>query len=336
MRGRIDHGGTPLACRGGKFADELRFGQVGPVSAWHFFLHHFQLEARGVENVLVVGQPKRFSCISGGNILLHGARSEPDGRAVPGDTPLGCQDGPAHLREAAGEKRRDGFNNVMFGLEPGHVQGPVHWTALESVVLKGAKAHKRFHLVHVAPHRLRHLRGLDAVGVKWVVAQAWLVRVAPKQAVQKPKALRVAVQNDVLAQQQKVGRHTHTRTGYVIRCTRVILEFRWWLTGKQICSNGICTMPADFCWLGLLCQQAPCMLPKPGQVGGVGQGDGFVTGGRFTLDAVVVVEQIVFCVHPLATVKTVRPVMARVEPGAPDVRTPAYCPGGDLEAARMA
>ena len=144
----------------------------------------------------------------------------------PTHTALRRQDDPAHLREAPRKKRRDGFNNVVLGFEPGDMQRAELRAVLKGLIFDRAKAHECLHLVHVAAHGMGQMRGLHAVGVEGIVPQAGLVHEPPQQAVEQAKAARVAVQDDGFAQLQKAGRHAHCR------CARPSLPSRSGRSGR--------------------------------------------------------------------------------------------------------
>jgi hypothetical protein len=105
-------------------------------------------------------------------------------------------------------------------LEPGHVQR----LARMLVVAHLAEAHEGLHLVDVAPHRLRHLLGLQHVGVERVVAQR---RARAPAATAADRAARSgpgpAVQHHHLAQPQERRRHQRGGRLGMLRNGRVSL-----------------------------------------------------------------------------------------------------------------
>ena len=121
------------------------------------------------------------------------------------------QDGPAHLREAPRKKRRGGFNDVVLGFKPRHMQRPAGRVGPKRFVLHRGEAHKGFHLVHVAAYGLGQMLSAHAVGVQRVVPQTRLMHQPPEQAVEQAETIRVAVQDHALAQRQKFGRHVDGR-----------------------------------------------------------------------------------------------------------------------------
>ena len=185
-------------------ADKLRFGQVVPVTARHFFLHHLELQAGRVEGVLVVGQPELLACVCWRGVALVGTRAKLCFCAVPLHRPFRRQNGPAHLRKATRKKRRNGFNNVVFGLKPCHMQRPASGPGIEGFVSHSSEAHKSLHFVHVTAHRFGQVFSLQHVCIKRVMLQVGLLRHAPEQAVKQLKTGRVAVQNDGFAQNHEV------------------------------------------------------------------------------------------------------------------------------------
>ena len=120
--------------------------------------------------------------------------------------------------EAPHEKRGGGFDDVVIGLKPGDVQWPdlrinlrpvaglsrlsriARISRLTFTAFDCTKAHKRFHLVHVAAHRLRHVLRPHPVCVQRVMPQGGLMHQAPQQAVQQAKTVGIAVQDDGLTQ----------------------------------------------------------------------------------------------------------------------------------------
>ena len=80
------------------------------------------------------------------------------------------------------------------------------------------KADEGLHLVLLAPHRLRQMRGAQPVGIERVVPQRRLVHQPPQQAVEQAEATRVAMLDDFCAQLDEGGWH-----GDAWRCSAVVV-----------------------------------------------------------------------------------------------------------------
>ena len=203
-----DHGQAPFAGRGGQRSDQRRFRQVLPVALGHLLLHRAELQARRVEDAPVVGEPELLAGVGRRRLVAARARAEPEPLAVPAHAALRRQDRPAHGREAAREEGRRRLDDVMLGLEPGDVQ---RRAALVVAIGDRPEADEGLHLVHVAPHRLRHLVGAQPVGIERIGAQTGLDLEAPEQPIEQAEAIGVAVQDDALAERQERRRRADRR-----------------------------------------------------------------------------------------------------------------------------
>ena len=244
-------------------------------------MHHLELQARRIEDVLVVGQPQLLASIPQRGIGFVCAGALLQLLAVPGDAERRGQDGPAHLREPACEKRRHRQHDVVLRLEPRHVQRSGAGVLDERVVVHRPKAHKRLHLVHVAAHRLGQMLRAQDVGIHRVAAQRGLVHQPPQQAVQQAKTVRIAVQHHTLAQRDELRRHMKGRVAGLAWCLLLLLRPRLRVggrrcsrlvrAGKQVRQCRIGAVPAHVGRLNALGQQAPRVSPKTRPVRGAGQ-----------------------------------------------------------------
>ena len=117
---------------------------------------------------------------------------------IPGHRIVRRQDGPVHSLESSSEKGGGDANNAVIGSVPGNVVFRIVRR------LHFAKAHERFHLVHVASNRLLHLMQFMNVIVGCYLEKAPLAMSQPPQGpVQQFPAVRLTMTGDVAGQFKK-------------------------------------------------------------------------------------------------------------------------------------
>ncbi len=84
-----------------------------PVLLRHLLPHHPRIEARGIEDVGVVGAPQRIFGIVGRGIRTLGALARPQMFTIPLHAAIRGENGPAHPGEAAHEERRHAIDDVV-------------------------------------------------------------------------------------------------------------------------------------------------------------------------------------------------------------------------------
>ena len=112
-----------------------------------------------------------------------------------------------HLREAAREERRGGLDDVVRRARTTRRAA----TGPSPSSHQRAEAHEGRHLVHVAPHRARHLLGLQRSGSSGSWRSAGLVHQAPEQPVEQGEAVGVARAARRARTAAEEGRGTLTR-----------------------------------------------------------------------------------------------------------------------------
>ena len=194
------HGAHAGTCPLDERRQQLRLGEVLPVTTGHLLPHHPGIEPCRVEDVRVVGAPQVFAGVLRGCVAGRAAGAEAQHLAIPQRARLGREDRPAHAGEPPREERRDALEDLVRRFEPGD----------EAVVLAGhlAEAHEGLHLVAVAANVLRPLHGLAHVGVGRHREQVPLtVRQSPQQAVEQRMSRRIAVAQHALGQPDERGGH---------------------------------------------------------------------------------------------------------------------------------
>ena len=126
----------------------------------------------------------------------------------------GRGDDPVHVAEPAREKRRGALGNIMVGLEPRPKPAPrpvMGFIRRRRQRIDLAKAHERFHLVAIAPHRFFHLTQPRHQRIGTVRHQHRPVAQVPQQHVEQCKALRIVVAGHRIGKRYECLWHTHLR-----------------------------------------------------------------------------------------------------------------------------
>jgi hypothetical protein len=186
--------------------DFRRLGEMPPITARHFPLHGWRIDADHVADAAIVGAPQLFAIVAPGSISRVGRGDDVQLAGLPHRRSVRGRNGPIMIRKALHEKFGSLAQDLVLRLEPGEIPGrPGSCRGLP-------KSNECVHLVQVALDRALHERCVSHVRVGGILEQAGMAEASQCQPIHEIPAPCGPVHRQTLQQRQHGGSDARRRS----------------------------------------------------------------------------------------------------------------------------